>query len=114
MMSADCLFCRIARGEIPSRAVASDERFLAFHDIDPKAPTHVLVIPRGHVSSLDAADDPALLGGLLAFVRQVAREVGVAESGYRTVINTNKDGGQAVAHLHAHILGGRRMTWPPG
>jgi histidine triad (HIT) family protein len=113
-MSADCLFCKIARGEIPARLVSQDDRYLAFRDIDPKAPTHVLVIPRGHVSSLDATDDVALLGGLLAFARRVARDLGVAESGYRAVINTNRDGGQSVAHLHAHILGGRRMTWPPG
>jgi histidine triad (HIT) family protein len=113
-MSADCLFCKIVKGEIPSRSVSGDEWYYAFHDIDPKAPTHVLVIPRAHVPSLDATDDASLLGGLLVFVRQVARELGVAESGYRTVINTHRDGGQAVAHLHAHILGGRRMTWPPG
>jgi len=113
-MSADCIFCRIASGELPSREVAQDERFFAFHDIDPKAPTHILVIPRAHVASLDAAMDEALLGGLLAFVRKVARDVGVAELGYRTVLNTNRHGGQAVAHLHAHILGGRQMTWPPG
>jgi histidine triad (HIT) family protein len=113
-MSADCLFCKIARGQIPSRSVAHDDRYLAFHDVDPKAPTHVLVIPRQHVTSLDAADDEALLGGLLAFARRVARELGVAESGYRTVINTNRDGGQSVDHLHAHILGGRTMRWPPG
>ena len=113
-MSADCLFCKIARGEIPARLVSQDDRYLAFQDIDPKAPTHVLVIPRGHVSSLDATDDVVLLGGLLVFARRVARDLGVAESGYRAVINTNRDGGQSVAHLHAHILGGRPMTWPPG
>ncbi len=111
---SDCLFCKIAAGEIPARVVAQDDRFFAFHDIDPKAPTHILVIPRKHVASLDAADDPHMLGGLLAFVRQTARDAGVAEAGYRTVINTHDHGGQAVAHLHAHILGGRRMTWPPG
>ncbi|HET7039518.1 MAG TPA: histidine triad nucleotide-binding protein [Gemmatimonadales bacterium] len=113
-MSADCVFCKIAKGEIPSRSVAGDDRYYAFHDLDPKAPTHVLVIPRAHIASLDGAGDERMLGGLLAFVRQVARDLGVAESGYRTVINTNRDAGQAVAHLHAHILGGRRMTWPPG
>jgi len=113
-MSADCLFCKIARGDIPAKLVAGDERFVAFRDIDPKAPTHILVIPRAHVASLDAADDPDLLGGLLTFVRQVARDAGVAEAGYRTVLNTNRHGGQAVAHLHAHILGGRQMGWPPG
>jgi histidine triad (HIT) family protein len=111
---SDCIFCKIAAGEIPAKTIASDDRFVAFHDIDPKAPVHVLVIPRAHVASLDAADDPAMLGGLLAFVRQTARDLGVAEQGYRTVLNTNRHGGQAVDHLHAHILGGRQMTWPPG
>jgi histidine triad (HIT) family protein len=108
-----CIFCRIVAGTIPAQTVAADDRFLAFRDIEPVAPTHVLVIPRTHVASLDAASDEQL-AGLLAFVRQVARETGVAESGYRTVINTHRDGGQAVDHLHAHILGARRMTWPPG
>jgi histidine triad (HIT) family protein len=111
---SDCIFCRIAAGEIPAKTIASDDRFVAFHDIDPKAPVHVLVIPRAHVASLDAADDPAMLGALLTFVRQTARDLGVAEQGYRTVLNTNRHGGQAVAHLHAHILGGRQMGWPPG
>jgi histidine triad (HIT) family protein len=111
---SDCIFCRIAAGEIPAKTIASDDRFVAFHDIDPKAPVHVLVIPRAHVASLDAADDPAMLGGLLTFVRQTARDLGVADDGYRTVLNTNRHGGQAVAHLHAHILGGRQMAWPPG
>jgi histidine triad (HIT) family protein len=110
----DCIFCRIAGGEIPAKVMRSDDRYLAFHDIDPKAPTHILVIPRRHVASLDAADDPAMLGGLLTFARAVAREAGIAETGYRTVINTNRHGGQAVDHLHVHVLGGRQMTWPPG
>jgi histidine triad (HIT) family protein len=113
-MSTDCVFCKIARGDIPARVAAGDERFFAFHDIDPKAPTHVLVIPRRHVASLDDAADGEMLGALLTFVRRVAKDLGVAESGYRTVINTNRDGGQSVDHLHAHILGGRKMTWPPG
>ncbi len=113
-MSADCLFCKIARGEIPAKLVASDDRFVAFNDIDPKAPTHILVIPRAHIASLDGTEDTTLLGGLLGFVRRVARDAGVAETGYRTVLNTNRHGGQAVAHLHAHILGGRQMGWPPG
>lgn len=111
---SDCIFCKIAAGEIPAKTIASDDRFVAFHDIDPKAPVHVLVIPRVHVASLDAADDPAMLGGLLAFVRKTARDLGVAEQGYRTVLNTNRHGGQAVDHIHAHILGGRQMGWPPG
>lgn len=111
---SDCIFCRIVAGTIPANVARSDDRFLAFHDIDPQAPTHILVIPRQHVASLDAADDADLLGGLLAFAREVAREAGVAEAGYRTVINTHRHGGQAVDHLHVHVLGGRQMTWPPG
>jgi histidine triad (HIT) family protein len=111
---SDCLFCRIAAGEIPAKVVAQDDRFVAFHDIAPQAPTHILVIPRKHVGSLDDADDAAMLGDLLAFVRQIARDAGVAEAGYRTVFNTHANAGQAVPHLHAHILGGRRMSWPPG
>ena len=111
---SDCLFCRIAAGEIPAQLVAQDDQFVAFHDIAPQAPTHILVIPRQHVASLDAAEDAAMLGNLLALVRKIARDEGVAEAGYRTVINTHANAGQAVAHLHAHILGGRKMTWPPG
>jgi histidine triad (HIT) family protein len=110
----DCLFCRIAAGEIPARQVRSDERFIAFHDIDPKAPTHILVIPRAHVRSLHEAEDAELLGGLLLFARSVADQEGVADTGYRVVLNTNADGGQSVFHLHAHVLGGRAMAWPPG
>lgn len=113
-MSETCVFCQIAAGTIPARVIASNQRFLAFHDLDPKAPAHALVIPRAHVASLDALDDPGAVEGLLGFVRDVARQLGVAASGYRTVINTHRDGGQSVAHLHAHVLGGRRMTWPPG
>jgi histidine triad (HIT) family protein len=111
---ADCIFCRIARGEVPAKLVLSDDRFVAFHDIAPQAPTHILVIPRQHLRSLDATEDTGMLGELLALARRVAREAGVAESGYRTVINTNRHGGQAVDHLHVHVLGGRQMTWPPG
>ena len=111
---SDCLFCRIVAGEIPADVVASDDRYLAFRDIEPQAPTHLLVIPRFHVVSLDAAEDTELLGGLFAFAREVARQAGVAESGYRAVINTNADAQQTVPHLHVHIFGGRKFTWPPG
>ncbi len=112
-MSA-CLFCRIASGEIPASIVAEDEHCLAFRDIGPQAPTHVLVIPRQHLTSLNEADDPMLLGRLLLMARRVAAELGVEASGYRCVINTNADGGQTVFHLHCHVLGGRAMGWPPG
>ena len=111
---SDCLFCAIAAGKIPADVVASDAEFIAFRDINPEAPTHILVIPRAHLSSLDEAKDPGMLGRLFALVRQVARDAGVAESGYRTVVNTHADAQQTVAHLHVHVLGGRTMRWPPG
>ncbi|MGQ0764164.1 MAG: histidine triad nucleotide-binding protein [Gemmatimonadota bacterium] len=113
-MSETCLFCSIVRGEIPCDKVASDEHALAFRDIDPQSPVHVLVIPREHVASLEDASDTQMLGRLLLMAAQVARLEGVAESGYRTVLNTNADGGQSVHHLHAHVLGGRSLGWPPG
>lgn len=113
-MSESCVFCRIARGEIPAKIVAEGENVLAFRDLDPRAPVHVLVIPRAHIQSLDGADDAALLGELLLLAADVARQEGIAGSGYRTIINTNSDGGQSVAHLHAHVLGGRQLGWPPG
>lgn len=113
-MSTDCLFCRIVSGAIPAKIVAQSDDCIAFRDIDPQAPVHVLVIPRRHIASLDALDDPALLGPLAAMAAKVAREEGVASSGYRAVINTGADAGQSVAHLHMHVLGGRRMKWPPG
>jgi histidine triad (HIT) family protein len=113
-MSDSCLFCRVARGEIPAAIVARDDHCLAFRDINPQAPTHVLVIPLRHVASLDDADAADLLGRVLLMAARVAREAGIAESGYRTVLNTNGDGGQTVFHLHAHVLGGRRLAWPPG
>jgi histidine triad (HIT) family protein len=113
-MSADCLFCRIVRKEIPATLVLENDDCVAFRDINPHAPTHVLVIPRTHVASLDAAGDAALLGRVLLTVAEVARQEGIAESGYRTVLNTNAASGQTVFHLHAHVLGGRSMKWPPG
>ena len=111
---ADCLFCRIARGEIPSTPVQQDDRFYAFRDIDPKAPVHVLAIPREHVGSLNEVRSADQAGSLLLFARDVARSLGLSDRGYRVVLNTNADGGQTVFHLHAHILGGRAMHWPPG
>lgn len=111
---AGCVFCRIAGGEIPATVVKRGDGMLAFRDLNPQAPTHLLVIPAHHVASLNDAKDPALLGRLLAFARDVARETGVADKGYRVVVNTNPDGGQTVFHLHLHLLGGRPMTWPPG
>jgi histidine triad (HIT) family protein len=109
-----CLFCKIAAGEIPAAVVKRHDGFVAFKDINPQAPTHLLVIPREHISSLDDATDSALLGAMLGFARDLAREVGISERGYRIVVNTNAGGGQTVLHLHLHVLGGRTMQWPPG
>lgn len=113
-MASECLFCRIVAREIPATVVAEDAHTLAFRDIGPQAPTHVLVIPKTHVASLDQVTDPELIGRLMLTAAEVARREGIAGSGYRAVVNTNADGGQTVFHLHVHVLGGRRMTWPPG
>jgi len=110
----DCLFCRIVRKEIPAKLVAEDEHCVAFRDINPQAPVHVLVIPREHVPSLNQATDAAMIGRLSLMAADIARSEGVAESGYRTVINTNAGAGQTVFHVHLHLLGGRSMHWPPG
>ena len=111
---ADCLFCKIVAGEIPAAVVKRQDGLLAFKDINPQASTHLLVIPGQHIASLNEAKDPALLGAMLAFARDLAREVGISERGYRIVVNTNVAGGQTVFHLHMHLLGGRAMQWPPG
>ena len=111
--SADCIFCRIGRGEIPATIVAENDAAVAFRDLDPKAPVHVLVIPREHVKSLAEAADPALLGEVMALAAEVARLEGLS-GGYRVVLNSGPDAGQTVHHLHAHVLGGRKMAWPPG
>jgi histidine triad (HIT) family protein len=111
---SDCIFCRIARGELPAALIHDDEHAIAFRDIDPRAPTHVLVVPRRHVADLGALDEPGLAGHLLAVCRSVAEHEGVAATGYRVVLNTGSDGGQSVAHLHFHVMGGRTMGWPPG
>jgi len=110
-----CLFCKIVDGTIPSTPVYQDELSYAFADINPKAPVHILVVPREHISSLDDADATkrALLGHLLWAAAEIARQKGLAK-GYRVVVNTGEDGGQTVDHLHLHVLGGRQMTWPPG
>jgi histidine triad (HIT) family protein len=113
-MSKDCLFCRIAKGEIPADIVMQNDDAVAFRDISPRAPTHILVIPRKHVESLGHADDSVDLGALIRTAADVARKEGLVDSGYRVVINTGSHGGQTVDHLHLHVLGGRQMTWPPG
>jgi histidine triad (HIT) family protein len=112
---SDCLFCKIVKGEIPSKKVYEDDEFFAFHDINPQAPTHVLVIPRRHVASLDEAvdGDHALLGRLLLKCQHLAKELGIA-GGYRVVNNCGASAGQSVFHVHFHLLGGRAMGWPPG
>ena len=113
---SDCLFCRIVDGEIPARFVHRDERVVAFHDVNPQAPVHVLVVPVRHVTSLGTltADDAELLAAMVEVIQIVTRQTQIAESGFRTVANTGADGGQTVDHLHLHVLGGRRLTWPPG
>lgn len=113
-MADDCLFCRIIRREIPARIVHESDDVLAFGDINPQAPLHVLVIPRVHVASLNEATDAATIGRLALAAAQIAREHGYAERGYRTVINTNADAGQTVFHVHLHLLAGRALGWPPG
>ena len=113
-MADQCLFCRIVRREIPATLVAETEDCVAFRDINPQAPVHVVVIPRKHVPSLNDATDAQLVGRLATLAAGIARTEGIADSGYRTVINTNADAGQTVFHMHLHLLGGRRMGWPPG
>jgi histidine triad (HIT) family protein len=112
----DCLFCRISTGEIPADVVARSDRALAFRDIQPQAPVHVLVIPLDHHADVPsvAEADPALASELLALAALVARQEGVAESGHRLVANTGLEGGQSVGHAHIHVLGGRPLGWPPG
>jgi histidine triad (HIT) family protein len=112
----DCIFCKIVRGEIPSRKIYEDGEFLAFHDVDPKAPVHFLVIPKRHIPHVMdlKADDTALMGRLLFTAQELAVEQGCGEKGARFVINCKADGGQTVDHIHCHVLGGRPLDWPPG
>ena len=115
-MSKDCLFCKIANGDISAAIVYQDERIVASKDINPQAPTHILVIPRSHITTLNelSADHDNLAGEMVRRASLIAQDLGHAESGYRTVINCNADGGQTVFHIHLHLLAGRPMTWPPG
>lgn len=115
MKMLGCVFCQIAERKKPAAIHYEDEQCVVFQDIHPKAPVHFLVVPRRHIASLnDEGHDEALLGHLLAVAARVAREKGVAGSGFRTVINTNAEAGQTVFHLHVHVLGGRILRWPPG
>jgi len=111
---SDCLFCKMVAGEIKPDIVYQDEAVLAFRDINPQAPVHILIIPKKHVETLNDLDDSVLAGHLLKTAVSLAKQEGLAEDGYRTVFNCNKDGGQEVFHLHMHLLGGRQMSWPPG
>ncbi len=112
----DCIFCKILNREIPSKIVYEDQQCLAFEDINPQAPVHILVIPKKHISTaLDMTEaDRELVGHLVLVASKIAEEKNIAQSGYRLVLNTNRDAGQTVFHIHLHLLGGRVMSWPPG
>jgi histidine triad (HIT) family protein len=110
----DCIFCKIAQGKIPAKRLADDGELIAFPDIQAQAPTHILVIPREHVTSLNEVKDFGLVGRMHALAVKLAREHGIGESGFRVLINTGPDGVQTVDHIHLHLLGGRVMRWPPG
>ena len=113
---ADCLFCKIARNEIPAKFVFEDEDVVAFDDINPQAPVHLLVVPRRHIPSLNdlTSEDDALMGKMSRVAARIAKDRGVAEPGWRSVVNVNREGGQLVFHVHMHCMGGRPMFWPPG
>ncbi|PJZ69652.1 histidine triad nucleotide-binding protein [Leptospira perolatii] len=116
MNETNCIFCKIIRKEIPAKIAFENENILAFHDVSPQAPTHVLVIPKKHIGSLDElnGDEKNLIGEIFFQIQEMARSLGISKSGYRIVNNTGAQGGQTVFHLHFHVLGGRQMTWPPG
>ena len=113
-MAEDCVFCQIASGGIPVEPVFEDEEFVAFRDMHPQAPVHVLLIPKQHYPTIMDIQDVGLLGRALLAVQQTATKLGLAEEGFRTVLNTRDNGGQTVYHVHWHVLGGRFMQWPPG
>jgi histidine triad (HIT) family protein len=113
---ADCLFCKIINHEIPASIVYEDERILAFNDINPQAPTHVLVVPKAHIATLNdvSPQDDQIVGELVRRAAAIAKTRGISAGGFRTVFNTNREAGQTVFHIHLHLLGGRAMEWPPG
>jgi histidine triad (HIT) family protein len=111
---ADCLFCKMVAGDIKPDVVFEDDHILAFRDINPQAPVHILVIPKRHITTLNDLDDVQMGGRILQAAVELAKQQGLAEDGYRAVFNCNGHGGQAVHHLHLHLLGGRQMGWPPG
>ena len=113
---SDCLFCKILDGEIPCDRVYENDQVIAFRDVNPQAPTHILVIPRKHISTINdlTADDKDIVGDMVLAAQTIAKQEGIEESGYRLVMNCNEGAGQTVFHIHLHILGGRNMNWPPG
>lgn len=112
----DCLFCKIAKGEIPAKIIYQDDFTLAFYDINPQAPHHIVIIPHKHIETLNdiEEEDGELVGRMVHTAAKLAKQLGIAEDGYRLVINCNANAGQSVFHIHAHLLGGRRLAWPPG
>ncbi len=112
----NCIFCKIAKGDIPVKKLYEDEQVVAFNDVNPQAPTHVLVIPHTHIATLNdlTHDNQYLIGHMATVAAKIAKDVGHAENGYRLVMNCNQDGGQSVFHIHMHLLSGRQMEWPPG
>lgn len=115
-MAEDCLFCQIANGEIPARIAFQDETYVAFYDINPQAPTHLLIVPRRHIATLNdlELEQAELVGGMVVLAARLAAEQGIAADGYRTVFNCQRGAGQSVFHIHLHLLGGRPLNWPPG
>ncbi|MGM0378580.1 MAG: histidine triad nucleotide-binding protein [Bacillota bacterium] len=111
---SDCIFCKIVNGDIPSDKVYEDEFCMAFNDVNPVAPTHILIIPKKHKKSLNEIDNEDLLGKLMLVAKKIAKDQGLSQDGYRIVNNTGKLGGQTVNHFHLHLLGGRNLQWPPG
>jgi histidine triad (HIT) family protein len=116
MSNENCLFCKILAGDIPADIVYESDTAIAFRDINPKAPTHVLIIPRKHISTINdiEEDDQTIVGSLYSAAREIAAAEGIADEGYRAVMNCNEGAGQTVFHIHLHLLGGRALTWPPG
>jgi len=112
----DCLFCKIIKGEIPAKIIYQDDKVIAFDDINPQAPQHKLIVPKKHVATVNdlEATDNELIGHMVQIAKKLANQLGVAEQGYRFVLNCNAGAGQSVFHIHAHLLGGRRFSWPPG
>ncbi|KNF09353.1 hypothetical protein CLPU_3c01310 [Gottschalkia purinilytica] len=113
---SDCIFCKIVKGEIPAKKVYEDDKVIAFNDISPQSPIHILVIPKNHISSANDINDEnkEIIGHIFSVISNIAKSEGIADKGYRIVNNCGEDGGQTVSHIHFHILGGRQLQWPPG